>query len=92
MEFITKMKKHIRKSLPENIETVVTYQSKTFSEKFHVKDKTEFFHQSSLVYYEKCPNQTCAEDNIGKIDRKIQERIIEIIIEIIIEKFPCIKS
>ena len=64
-KLITKMKKHIRKTLPENVQVIVTYQSKKLSTKFNIKDKTEFYHQSDLVYYGKCPNQTCTEDYIG---------------------------
>ena len=72
-----KLKKHIRKTLPENVHVLVTYQSKELSSKFKVKDKTEFYHQSNLVYYGKCPNQTCTEDYIGETDRRIKERIID---------------
>ena len=48
-KLITKMKKDIKKTLPENIQTIVTYQSKKLSTKFNVNDKTEFYHQSNLV-------------------------------------------
>ena len=34
------MKKHIRKALPENVQAIVTYQSKKLSAKFNGKDKT----------------------------------------------------
>ena len=53
------MKKQIRKTLSENIQTIVTYQRKKLSTKINVKEKTEFYHQSNLVYYGKCPNQHC---------------------------------
>ena len=49
------MKKYIRKTLPENIQAIVTYQSKKLSTKFNFKDKTEFYHQSILVYYGNVP-------------------------------------
>ena len=71
------MKKHIRKTLPENVQAIVTYQSTKLSIKFKVKDKIEFYHQIDLVYYGKCPNQTCTEDYTGETDRRIKERIIE---------------
>ena len=48
-KLITKMKKHIRKTLPENVLVIVTYQSKKLSTKFNIKDKTEFYHQSNFV-------------------------------------------
>ena len=54
----------------------MTYQSKKLPTKFNVKDKTEFYHQSNLVYYGKCSNQTCTEDYIGETNRRIKERII----------------
>ena len=69
------MKEHIRKNLPENIQTIVIYQRKKMSTKFHVKDKTEFFRQRNLVYYGKCSNQTCAEEYIVETDRRIKKRI-----------------
>ena len=71
------MKKHVRKTLPENVLVIVTYQSKKLSTKFNVKDKTEFYHQSNLVFYGKFPNQTCPEDYNGETDRRIKERIID---------------
>ena len=43
-KLITKMKKHIRKTLPDNVQAIVTYQSKKLSTKFKVKNKTEFYH------------------------------------------------
>ena len=49
------MKKYIRKTLPENIQAIVTYQSQKLSAKFNFKDKTEFYHQSILVYYGNVP-------------------------------------
>ena len=62
------MKKHIRKTLPENRQAIVTYESKKSSTNFNVKDKTEFYHQSNLAHYGKCPNQTCTEKYIGETD------------------------
>ena len=79
MELITKKKKHIRKPLSKNIQAIVIYQSKKLSAKFHVKDRTEFCYQSNLVYYGKCPNQTCIVDYIGETDGRINGKIIIII-------------
>ena len=45
------MEKHIRKTLPEDIQAIVTYQSNKLYTKINVKYKTKFFHQSNLVYY-----------------------------------------
>ena len=46
-KLITKMKKYIRKTLPENVQAIVTHQTKKLSTRFNVKDKTEFYHQSN---------------------------------------------
>ena len=67
---ITKIKKHIRKTLPEKVQAIVTYQCKKLHTKFNVKEKTEFYHQSNLVYYGKCPNYR-------ETDRRIKEIIID---------------
>ena len=76
-KFITKMKQHIRKTLPENGQAIMTYQSKKLSTKFKVKDKREFDHQSNLVYYGKYPNQTCTKNYIRETNRRVKERIID---------------
>ena len=55
----------------------MTYKSKKLSTKFNAKDKTEFYYQSNLVYYGKCPNQTCSEVNIGETDGSIKGRITD---------------
>lgn len=77
MKLIIKMRKHIRETLPENIQTRVTYQTKTLSTKFHVKHEREFYHQSNWVYYGMCLNKTSEEDYIVEIDRRIIEIIID---------------
>ena len=64
----------IRKTLSENIQVIVTYQSKKLSAKFIVKGKPEFYHQSNLVYFGKCPNQTFLEDYIGETDPIINHK------------------
>ena len=61
-QLLSKMKKHLKKSLPAKVKaTVVTYQSKKLGTKFQLKDKTKkkFYQQNNLVYYSKCPGKTC---------------------------------
>ena len=76
-KLLSKMKKHLNKSLPTEVKTTVTYKSKKLGTKFQLKDKTRFNHQDNLVYYSKCPNETCNEDSVGETDRRIEERIID---------------
>ena len=74
---LSKMKKPLNTSLPTEVKTTVTYQSKKLGTEFQLKDKTKFHQQNKLVYYSKCPNKTCNEDYVGETDRRIEERIID---------------
>ena len=75
-KLISKMKKHLNKSLPTEVKTSVTYQNKILGTKFQLKGKTKFHQQNNLVYYSKCPDKTCNEDYIGKTDSRSDKRII----------------
>ena len=75
-QLTSKMKKQLRKVLPDNVKTMVTYQSKKLVSKFPVKDKIDFQHQNNVVYYGKCPNPNCKDDYIGETDRRVIERVI----------------
>ena len=45
------MKKHLNKSLPTDVKTTFTYQSKKLGMKFQIKkDKTKFNQKNNLVY------------------------------------------
>ena len=65
-KLLSKMKKHLNKSLPTEVKTTVTYQSKKLGRKLQLKDKTRFNHRNNLVYYCKCPNKTCNEITSAK--------------------------
>ena len=71
------MKKQLKKVLPDNVKTVVTYQNKKLASKFSMKDKIDFQHQNNVVYYGKCPNPNCKDDYIGETDRRVIERVID---------------
>ena len=72
-KLLSKMKKHLNKSLPTEVKITVTYQSKNLQ----LKDKTKLHQQNNPVYYSKCPDKTCTEDYVGKTDRRIEEKIID---------------
>ena len=59
------------------MQSIVTYQSKMLSTKYHAKDKTEFYHQNNLVYYGKSLSQICRGDYIRETDPRINEKIID---------------
>ena len=73
-KLLSKMNKYLNKSLPTEVKTTVTYQSKKLETKFELKDKTTFHQQNNFAY--KCPDKTC-NDYVGKTDRRIKERIID---------------
>ena len=54
--------------------TRVTYSGQKLSTKLQIKDKTKDQHKHELVYYSKCPEQTCNEDYLGETGRRIIER------------------
>ena len=47
---LSKMKKHLNKSLHTEVKATITYQSKKLGRKFKLKDKTKFHQQNNLVY------------------------------------------
>ena len=71
------MKKHLNKSLPTEVKTIVTYQSKKLGTKFQLKHKTKFHQQNNLVYYSKCLHETCNKRYVSETDGRIEERIID---------------
>ena len=75
--FTSKMKKQLKKVLPDNVKTMVTYQSKKLTSKFPAKEKIDFQYQNNIVYHVKCPNPNCKDDYIGETDRRVIERVID---------------
>ena len=74
---LSKMKKQLKKTLPEDINTMISYKSTKLSTKFPFKDKTDFQHKNNVVYHSKCPSEGCHENYIGETNRRIVERIQE---------------
>ena len=65
----------LKRTLPDDIKTIISYKSMKLSTKFPVKDKTDFQHKRNVVYYGKCPNEGCKDDYVGETKRCIVERI-----------------
>ena len=64
----------LKRFLPDNVKTRVTYTGKKLGTKFQIKDNTSDQHKHDLVYYSKCPEPTCNEDYLGATGRRIVER------------------
>ena len=62
----SKMKLQLKKTLPEDANTMISYKSTKLSTKFPVKDGTDFQHKNNVVYYSKCPSEGCHDNHIGK--------------------------
>ena len=74
-KLLSKMKKQLKKTLPEDVNTIISYKSTKLSTKFPVKDKTDFQHKNNVVYHSKYPSKGCHENYIGETKRRIVERI-----------------
>ena len=71
---IKTMNNSLKRFLPDNVKTRVTYASKKLGTKIQIKYKTKDQHKDDLVYYIKCPEPTCNEDYLGATGRRIVER------------------
>ena len=71
---IKTMNNSLKRFLPDNVKTRVTYTGKKLGTKFQIKDNTSDQHKHDLVYYSKCPEPTCKEDYLGETGRRIIER------------------
>ena len=74
-KLLSKIKKQLKKTLPDDVKTMICYKSTKLSTEFPVKDKTGFQHKNNTVYHNKCPSQGCHENYIGETNRHIVERI-----------------
>ena len=59
---LSKMKKQLKRTLPDDVKTIISYKSTKLSTKFPVKDKTDFQHKHNVVYFGKCPNEGWKDD------------------------------
>ena len=74
IQLLSKMKKQLKKRIPSNVKTCITYEGTKLSTQFPVKDRTKFEHRHNIVYFSYCANATCNETYVGETDRRIKER------------------
>ena len=74
---IKSMNSCLKRNLPNNVNTRVTYTGQKLNTKFQIKDKTDPKHVHDLIYYAKCPEEFCNDDYLGETDRRIFERTID---------------
>ena len=56
-QLLSKMKKQVKRTLPNDIKTLISYKSTKFSTKFLVKNETDFQHRENVVNHGKCPSE-----------------------------------
>ena len=71
------LQRHLRKFLPNNVKTRITFTGQKLSSHFNVKDKTKFEHKNDVIYFSKCPEGNCEDSYLGETARRISERIID---------------
>ena len=68
------MNRCIKHIAHNNVNTRITYTGHKLNTRFQMKDKTAQIHKHDLVYYVKCPDQSCNQDYLGETGRIIIER------------------
>ena len=71
---IKSINNNIKRILPNNVKTGITYTGRKLDTKFQIKDLTKNQHQYDLICYSKCPEPNCDKDYLGKTGRRITER------------------
>ena len=69
------MKNQLKRILPGDIKSAISYKSTKLSTKFPVKYKIDFQHKYNVVYYGKYPSKGCKDDYVGERKRHIVEKI-----------------
>ena len=54
---------------------IVSYTGKTLSTYFNVKDKEVFNHERDIMYYTKCPKESCPHGYVGEYGRTVLEQV-----------------
>ena len=67
----------IKRIAPRYVNTRIIYTGHKLNTRFQIKDKTTQIHKHDLVYYVKCPDQSCNQDYLGETGRRIIERIAD---------------
>ena len=81
IQLLSKMKKQLKKRIPSNVKTWITYQGTKLSTQFPVKGRTKFEHRQNVVYFNRCPSASCNDfkilnsNNKSSVKRKISEAL-----------------
>ena len=68
------MNRCIKRIVPKDFTTQITYTRYKLNTRFQIKNKTAQNHKHNLVYCVKSPDQSCNQDYLGETGRRIIER------------------
>ena len=68
------MNRCIKRIVPNDVNIRMTYIGDTLNTRFQIKDKFAQIHKHDLVYFVKCPDQSCNQDYLGETNHRIIER------------------
>ena len=71
------MKRNLKKILPNNMKSQITYAGRRLGSLFQTKDQTIFEHKHDLIYHRKCPTENCVDEHIGETARRVKGRIVD---------------
>ena len=53
----------------------VSFTGNKLSSCFSIRDKTKFEHKHNVIYFRRCPEMTCNDNNIGEAKQQIFKRV-----------------
>ena len=74
---VKNLDKTLKKVLPSNGKTRITYKGRKLNSRFQIKDPINEKHKHDLIYYTKCPEASCAEDYVGEKGHRIIEQVAD---------------
>ena len=74
-QVIKGVRKTIKRLLPSNIKTQVSFTGNKLSSCFSIKDKTKFEHRLGVIYLRTCPERMCNNNYIGEAKYRIFKRV-----------------
>ena len=75
MHLISSMRKQVNRAFPDDVKMIVSFTGKKLGTCFDVKEITVFNHEHYIVYYAKCPEESCPHDHVGESGRRMLGRV-----------------
>ena len=72
---ISSMRRQVNHAFPDEAKIIVSYTGKKLGTCFNAKDINLFNHEHDIVYYTKCPEESCSHDYVGESGRRVLEQV-----------------